>query len=638
VLASPPVRAAGERVGGLWAAFGAGAICFCALFFGGGLADVSTPLVWIGALALLLAALLAGFGPVRVDRAAAVFLGSILGLAVWSGFTTIWSISADRSWTFTNRTLVYAAFALIGVVVGRLVTRERLAEAAAVLVGGVAAWALVAKCVPALYSDYGRLARLRSPLSYWNELALECAAGVPLALWLARRRRIAGVVLLYVLVVTVLLTYSRFGVALSCLAAAAWVLLDRDRVESLAAIALGGGAGAAVFGIALALPGITKDEQTRSVRVHDGWIFALVLVAGALLVALAARFLARRPVATRRRARVERIAGVAALVVALAGLAVSIAFAGHIWRDFTNPASAQLANNPSHLSSANSSNRWTWWQEAWHAFTRHPIGGTGAGTFTLTDRMLRRSPITAEEPHNVPLQFLSELGLVGFLLYLGLAGAALRGAVRSRGDPAGLALGIAVAVFFAHAIVDFDWNFIATCGPLLFLAGALLARLHAAEPRPGRRPLVAIAAVAFALAGIYSLAAPWLAQRNLPATSLAQAKRAHSYDPLSVTALTDWAAYEDAAGNTARAAELYREAVAREPENAQTWYDLGSFYFDYRAWALAYAALNNSYTYDRFGPAAKTCGLLDQARTKAFNFTPAKLLKKCPGLRRSSSP
>jgi hypothetical protein len=59
------------------------------------------------------------------------------------------------------------------------------------------------------------LARLRSPLSYWNELALVCTAGVPLALWLARRRRVAGVVLLYVLVVTVLLTYSRFGVALS---------------------------------------------------------------------------------------------------------------------------------------------------------------------------------------------------------------------------------------------------------------------------------------------------------------------------------------------------------------------------------------------------------------------------------------
>src|SRR5229473_271889 len=110
MLASPPVRAAGERVGGLWAALGAAAICFCALFFGGGL-------------------------------------------------------------------------------VGRLVTRERLAESAALLIGCVAAWALLAKCVPALYSDYGRLARLRAPVDYWNELALLCDVGVPIALWLAVARR-----------------------------------------------------------------------------------------------------------------------------------------------------------------------------------------------------------------------------------------------------------------------------------------------------------------------------------------------------------------------------------------------------------------------------------------------------------------
>src|SRR5439155_17583058 len=141
MLASPPVRAAGERVGGLWAAFGAAAICFCAVFFGGGLADVNAPLVWIGASALALAAVLAGFAPVRIDRTATVFLGCLAGLAVWAGLSTIWSISADRSWTFTNRTLVYAAFALVGVVVGGLVTRERLAESAALLVGGAAAWA-----------------------------------------------------------------------------------------------------------------------------------------------------------------------------------------------------------------------------------------------------------------------------------------------------------------------------------------------------------------------------------------------------------------------------------------------------------------------------------------------------------------
>ena len=47
---------------------------------------------------------------------------------------------------------------------------------------------------------------------------------------------------------TVLLTYSRVGVALACAAAVAWILLDRDLVESLAAAVLCGGAGAAVAG------------------------------------------------------------------------------------------------------------------------------------------------------------------------------------------------------------------------------------------------------------------------------------------------------------------------------------------------------------------------------------------------------
>src|SRR6476469_2503880 len=324
MLASPPVHAAGERAGGSGPARGglgralgpaaAAGVSFCAIFFGGGL--TAAPIAWIGGLALVLAAVLAGAALLgllpapRLDGPAALFLGALLGLAAWCGLSTVWSISPDRSWGYTNRTVVYAAFALLGLVAGTRLSRARLAASAAVLLALLAGFALLAKCVPALY-DYGRVARLRSPLGYWNELALLCDAGVPLALWVAAhvrlpRARAAGVVLLYALVLTLLLTYSRFGVALACLAAAAWVVLDRRRVESLAALAVGGGAGAAVFGIALALPGITNDGQPRSVRAHDGWIFALVIIAGAALVAIAARALTHREVAPERRARIER--------------------------------------------------------------------------------------------------------------------------------------------------------------------------------------------------------------------------------------------------------------------------------------------------------------------------------------------
>src|SRR5439155_19921341 len=124
-----------------------------------------------------------------MGRAALAYLSCLWGLVLWCGLSLLWSASPDRSWAYTNRTLVYAAFALVGVLVGSAFAREAVTAAATALVAAVAGWALVAKCVPALYSDYGRLARLRAPLDDWNMLALVCAAGVPLALWAASRRR-----------------------------------------------------------------------------------------------------------------------------------------------------------------------------------------------------------------------------------------------------------------------------------------------------------------------------------------------------------------------------------------------------------------------------------------------------------------
>ena len=75
--------------------------------------------------------------------------------------TTVWSISPDRTWSYTNRTVVYAGFALVGLLAGTRLPRARLAGGAAVLLALLVGYALLAKCVPALYADYRRVARLR---------------------------------------------------------------------------------------------------------------------------------------------------------------------------------------------------------------------------------------------------------------------------------------------------------------------------------------------------------------------------------------------------------------------------------------------------------------------------------------------
>ena len=513
MLASSPVRALVERrstAGAVVAATG-GALVFAAFFFAQG--TTLSSFVWIGTLALvaaaaLTAAVLVGVlpGP-RLDAAGAGFLVAVFGLAVWVGVTTLWSVSPEGSWQYTNRTLVYAAFALLGAFSAALLQRpaESVARAAALLLALLLGYALLAKCVPSLYSDYGRLARLRAPLDYWNELALLAAVAVPVALWLASRRYAAGAVLLYGAGLTVLLTYSRFGVALACLAALAWIVLAEDRVGSLAAVALAGGGAAAVFGIALTLPGITKDAQSHAVRAHDGWIFALAVVAGGAAVGGAAALARRRmPVSDASRRRIERVAVLAGAIAGAALVVVAAVFATRIWHAFANPVSSQIGSGKGRFGSLNSSNRWTWWQEAWHAFVRHPCGGTGAGTFQFTDLLLRRtSLVTTTEPHNVPLQFLSETGIVGFLLFVAAAVAAVFGVTRARMRARGAeraavtALAIAAAAFLAHLVADTDWDYVATCGPLLFVVGAARCRRGALL---ARRDLLARGAVAGATA------------------------------------------------------------------------------------------------------------------------------------------
>jgi tetratricopeptide (TPR) repeat protein len=649
MLASPAMRAAAQR-----ATIPAAAVpvLVCALLFADG--SSYDPLVWIGGAALVLAALggaaiAAGWLPAPLlSRPALAFAGCLAGLAVWSGASILWSTQPDNSWLFTNRTLVYAAFAALGLLAGGLVRQapRRVAEALAALLALVLGWALLAKAVPSLYPDYGRVARLRSPIEYWNELALLGDVAVGLALWLAAPRarrplvRAAGALLLYGAALAVLLTYSRFGIGLAIVVALAWTAFERERVESLVALLVAGAPAVGVFLFALSLPGISKDHQSHAQRVHDGWRFGLVALAGAVLVALAAlaavRAEQRRPLSAELRTRVDRIALRAGVVGVVAAIVLAGVFAGRIWNAFTNPVTAQITNNAGRIGQLSSSNRWTWWQEAWHAFTGHPLGGTGAGTFDLTNRLHRTSPYdVATEPHNTPLQFLSELGIVGFLLFAGAAAAAVAGILRARRrsrDAAVTALGLGLAAWLVHTVVDMDWSYVAVCGPLLFAAGALLA--GESDPAPAarrRRPLLAVGAVAFALVAVYALASPWLSGRSLASSTaaveredfgaaLADAKTAHSYDPLSTQALLQWAALET---DPAQARQLYRRAIAISPLDPELWYELGAFEYGERNWAAAYHALDRSWGLDRHGPAGIHCGLLDRVRPRVTGYGPS---------------
>ena len=61
-----------------------------------------------------------------------------------------------------------------------------------------------------------------------------------------------------------------------------------------------------------------------------------------------------------------------------------------------------------------------YWRVAWRAFERHPLLGSGAGTFDEQWLRYRGSGVSVRDAHSLYLETLSELGVVGLLLLVAL--------------------------------------------------------------------------------------------------------------------------------------------------------------------------------------------------------------------------
>jgi tetratricopeptide (TPR) repeat protein len=625
----------------------AGALLTASLFFGQGSTDGR--LYWIGIWASLvaLAAVIATLSGVlprpRPTRAGWAALALFTGFVLWNGATMAWSITPDRSWAYLNRGLVYLALAVLGLYVGSLVRRPAAATAGllAVLLLGVLGWALLGKVFPGLFPDGARVARLRSPVGYWNALALVAALALPLALWLAAGRhlprvaRAGGVLLLYVATIALVLTYSRAGIVVAAAGVCLWLVLCADRFEGLLMLVAGGGPSLAVAVWAATRPGLADDLQTQAVRERAGAWFAVVLVLGAAAALGLSHHGARageRLAAERRHLWARRLGAgiVASVVVGVIVATVAIGGPGKWLDEFRGKG--DVVQGSGRLGELSSNNRWIWWQEAWELFRDEPAGGKGAHSFQVARRPLREGSVVTAEPHNLALQALAETGVVGLLLGLGAAGLAVAaglGALRRLDDEergAAVALAVFLPVYLLHALADIDWDFVAVSGPVFLVAGVLMGAGR--EPGAARsRPIAAVLAGVAGLAVLYSLTAPWLADRKVEQAfdaigrgdaraAISAARQAHDLNSLSVEPLWAWALAEEVRANPAGTLRRYRQATELQPENSDTWYALGAYELDLRRYRSALRHLDRAYGLDPYGPAGLPGGLLDQARAK----------------------
>jgi O-antigen ligase len=202
----------------------------------------------------------------------------------------------------------------------------------------------------------------------------------------------------------------------------------------------------------------------------------------------------------RRRAVATSMAGVAAVGV-LVVLAAAVVAPDRAPAEV--PAWRTAATDDAGAASVSVEPRLRFWAVAWRSAGDAPLLGTGAGAFGRTWLERRPVPAQARNVHNLYLETLAELGIVGLAMLLAALTAPLVAAARARAHPLAPAATGAYVAFLAHAGIDADWE--TTVLPVAALVCGAALLLMARPPGAGRR--VAGAARVGALAAVLALGA-----------------------------------------------------------------------------------------------------------------------------------
>lgn len=594
-----------------------------------------------------------------------------LAIVVVTGLSITWSVSPESSWFETNRTFAYVAVLVAGAAGARLAPGRWQAPLGGVLLGTtvVCVWALLTKVFPENLPDELVFARLQEPIGYWNAVGAVAAFALVLSLWLGTRRDgyrplnalaypIAGVAVL-----TLLLSYSRGGLAAAGVGIAFWLVLSPRRLHSLLILVVGllGGGTVAIWTFAKA--DLSTDKVVFLAREAAGTqlgVLLLVALVFLLIVGLVIEFATvfagvgtpeRRRLGTTVAVAVAMIplAGVGLLATSERGLTGSISNA---YTQITDPPVALPAGDPSRLTAVQST-RSNYWRQAFRLYDQQKLRGVGAGGFaSVQSRARENDGAVARHAHGWVPQTMADTGWLGMLVQLSLALAwliaaaravGLRGPLRSGArtperDGIAAAIGV-VAAFAVTSVADWNWFIPAVTLPMMLLAGwvagrgaeaafaggglGVRTRLRLLSPRVGVALVVAIVTAI----GAFSLVQPWRAERatddalatlaeagaqtgprkaELLRAAAQEARRASDRDPLSTAALRARATIQVAAGDVDGARALYMETIDLEPAAPASWEFLATF--ELRTADRPRAALRASGVALRMAPTLRTAG------------------------------
>lgn len=615
----------------------AGLICACTFTATGGLQLESRTNVEL--LLTLLAGVVAAAAIVIAPRgtryAGAWPTALLFGFTALTAVSVAWSVSPDASWQEAGQLLAYSALFAAVVLVARTMPGRWEGVLAGVVVATlvICGYALLTKVFPAQLAAGESVARLRAPFGYWNATGLCAAIGIVGCLWLGTRR--AGHALLSalaypamgLLIVALMLAYSRGSLAVALIGVAAWLCLVPLRLRGVLMLIVCGAFAAIPVAFDFTSSALSSEGILLPARVSAGHQLGLLLLAIAialLAIGIAVGFaFARRPpsIQTRRRAAAALLACLALVVLA------GVAALAHSQRGFTGTISHELStltnpnvsvpNTPGRLTAV-ASVRARYWKQALQVFEAHPLLGAGGGGYDVARKQYETGTLEVAHAHGYVVQTLADLGVVGILLTIALlltwcagAGAATHPFNRRWSkwrwrsielaytpERIGMLTMLSIVITFGvHSFVDWTWYVPGTACIALICAGWLAGRGPIEQPTtapagpwrhllPWRvsptRVAAAGAAVVLALLAAWS---EWQPQRSSEASeealrlsggaALAAARTGVNRDPLSLNAMEKLATVQESLGQAGQARATRLKAVRQQPANPAAWSELG---------------------------------------------------------------
>ncbi len=526
----------------------------------------------------------------RPSRPALIALGALGGTAILATisitFTPVPNLARDEALL----TLFYGAvFAVPALVLRR--RRDRIYAVGAIVAGSAslavcAALALVLRAHPETLFYGGRL---NFPITYPNAQAAAMLIGYWPAVALAARR--SGSVWLRALALGAatatlcgwMLSQSKGGAVGLIVSALVIFAVSSHRLRLLVPLAITvalAGAGT----VPLTAPfRATTTPALRSAIHHGGAVLLLLTIAGTA-AGLAYAFLDRR---TDLSPAARRISGQVALVctvLALVGVPLFFfatvegpgSFVSHQWHALKHQPATETSGT--HLLTLGS-NRYDFWRVALQEFGRHPLIGIGSRGFGPAYLQDGRSQETPARAHSLPLDALSETGILGFALLLLIFVPPIAAvARRARGELTAAGVLAGGVYFVAHACVDWIWT-IPAVGLLAMLLLSIGASSAApAEPRVFARRASFLAAGAAVGLALIAFVPPWLASGYIRRADRGGAEAARDIvwakrlDPLAIEPYVVQARWS---GSAQAALVPLRQAVELQPSSVAARYLYG---------------------------------------------------------------